>query len=117
MSYYIQVGLHHSMLYLLDFMDLKNRNVVEVQNLCDGMDRISPGFNCRAHISKRDLGPMHAIIMASLKEANSGHVAISRKKKLLIMQQAGTSRWTKKSVFLMYVDALSTKCVHFQHHQ
>ena len=77
---------------LFNFMDLKNKKVVEFQNLCDGMDRISaflqPSQALIAEYTslKRDLGPIHA--MSSLKEANSVHVAIPRQKKLLVTQQA-----------------------------
>jgi hypothetical protein len=60
---------------LFNFMDLKNRKVVELQNLCDGMDRIAAFLQPSQTLIeeygslKRTLGPMDPV--NSMEEADS----------------------------------------------
>jgi len=76
---------------LFNFMDLRNKKVVEIENLCDGLDRIAAFLKPNQALIeeygalKRHLGPVPPV--NSLAEADSVHVARPRKKKLLITQQ------------------------------
>jgi hypothetical protein len=86
---------------LFNFMDLKNRKVVELENLCDGLDRIAAFLKpSQALIEeysslKRNLGPIAPV--NSLEEADSVHVAKPRKKKLLITQQERANKSQSES--------------------
>lgn len=79
---------------LFNFMDLKNRKVVELENLCDGLDRVAaflqPSQTLIEEYSslKRNLGSVPPV--SSLEEADAVHVPLTRKKKLLITQQPGS---------------------------
>ena len=76
---------------LFNFMDLKNRKVVELQNLCDGIDRIAAFLQPNQTLIeeygslKRNLGPIKPV--SSLAEADSVHVPLARKKKRSHAQQ------------------------------
>ena len=87
---------------LFNFMDLKNKKVVELPNLCYGMDRIAAFLQpSEALIEeydslKRDLGPVSRI--GSLKEADSVHAPPPRKKKQLLKNDQTASSTTLPQV-------------------